>query len=135
MSPTTTPSGRNRWWTLGLLAVLVQLVAIYRPNPPPMPSAFPDLDKVGHFLIFAAPVFCLLLATRTPNGRLGRRARWLVPIVFLAHAVLSEILQYHFYSHRDGDPFDALADSIGIVFGLLAALAWGALVGRRTVPT
>ena len=115
-------TSRGVWSVLGLIALIVQLVAVYRPSEPALPSSLPGLDKLGHAAIFAAPVFCLLLASRSiESGRLGRTARWLVPVIFLVHAVVSELIQYAAFAHRDGDPFDALADAVGISLGLGAA--------------
>lgn len=51
--------------------------------------------------------------------------------MFAVHAVVSELLQYAFYSTRDGDWRDAVADGCGIVLGLLAAAGWAALARRR----
>ncbi len=113
---------------LGLLAFVVQLIAVYLPREPSLPSGVIGLDKLGHASIFAAPVFCLLLASRGPGGRLGRPAVWVVPVVFAAHAVLSEVIQSVLLPGRDGDLFDALADWIGIALGLLLARVVSGLV-------
>lgn len=114
------------WWVLGLGAVIVQLIAVYKPSEPPLPSSLPGLDKFGHAALFAAPVFCLLLAARDRSGRLPRAVVVLIPSIFVVHAVLSELIQAAFFVHRDGDPFDALADALGVGLGLLGA--W--LIGR-----
>lgn len=115
-------TSRRVWSLLGLIALIVQLVAVYRPSEPALPTSLPGLDKFGHAAIFAAPVFCLLLASRSiETGRLGRSARWPVPVIFFVHAVVSELIQHAFLAHRDGDPFDVLADAVGISLGLGAA--------------
>lgn len=124
---------RSVWSVLGLLALIVQLVAVYRPSEPALPASLPGLDKLGHAAIFAAPVFCLLLAGRSiRTGRFGRTAGWLVPVIFLAHAVVSEGIQYAFFAHRDGDPFDALADVVGIGLGFGAAFLISRAWSRAT---
>jgi VanZ family protein len=71
------------------------------------------VDKLVHAALFGA----LALTTR----RRYARGLWAV----LAYAWLSELLQAVLPIHRDGDVFDALADTAG------ALLGW-ALAGRST---
>jgi VanZ family protein len=86
----------------------VQLVAVYLPGTPDggleVPG-LPGVDKLVHALIFAIPVYLLARLTR----RVG-----LVAGVFALHAVVSELIQWQFIPYRDGDPWDAVADLIGI---------------------
>ena len=116
---------------LAAAAVLVHLYALYRPEGPGGWSWFPQLDKVEHVLGFALPVCLVLLArlaaARQAPGPRTSRVWWLVTGVFAAHAVVSELVQHHFYARRSGDPLDVLADWAGV------ALGWGAarmLTGR-----
>jgi uncharacterized membrane protein YhdT len=107
-------SSTNRWlWVLAGLAIVVHLVALYLPGTsdgglelPWLPGA----DKVVHVLLFAVPVYVF--------GRLTRRVG-LVAGVFAVHAVVSELVQWRFVPYRDGDPFDALADLVGIGLAVL----------------
>jgi hypothetical protein len=49
-----------------------------------------------------------------------RRVGLVTGLFFIGHGVVSELIQHAFYTTRTGDPFDALADSVGVLLGLLA---------------
>jgi hypothetical protein len=100
------------WWLLAVL-IVVQLVGLYTPGTPGLPEP-PYVDKVIHAAMFGLPVYVLGVLT-------GRR--WLWAGVFVAHAALSEMIQYYFIPHRDGDILDFTADVAGIAIALLA-LQW-----------
>ena len=70
-------------------------------------------------LLFAAPVYLLGRLT----GRVG-----LVAALFAVHAVASELIQWRFIPYRDGDPWDLVADLVGIG---LAVLVLRTRVSRR----
>lgn len=112
---------RLRWWLAAALALGLQLYGLYRPSGPPSDLSLPGLDKVVHMIIFALPVLLVLLALRPAyvlRRTQGERARfWTVPVVFAAHAVISELIQGRFYLHRTGDVLDVLADLLGIAVG------------------
>ncbi|WP_193311294.1 VanZ family protein [Georgenia satyanarayanai] len=100
------------------LALLVHLVALYLPRVPgDAPHLFPGADKVAHVGIFALVVVAALWA--------GLPARWVVPLA-LAHAVVSELVQHVLLPGRSGDPWDTLADAVGVALGWAA----GALLTR-----
>ena len=91
----------------------VQLVAVYLPGTPDGGLELPWLpgaDKIVHGLIFAIPVY---LFARL-SGRVG-----LVAGLFALHAVVSELVQWRFIPYRDGDPWDAVADLVGIGLAVL----------------
>lgn len=116
----------GRWRIVAVLAVVsltVQFYGLYRMVGPAAPAWFPQADKVEHGLGFALPVLLVLLALtlrrRAYGGSaVGRRTVLGVAAVFVAYAVLSEIIQHLFYRYRTGDPLDVLADSTGIAVGL-----------------
>jgi VanZ family protein len=102
-------------WFAGV-AVAVHLVALYLPGDPQGTIELPWLpgaDKVVHALLFGVPVYLLGVLTR----RVG-----LVAGVFAVQAVVSELVQWRFVPYRDGDPFDALADLVGIGLAVLFLL-------------
>ena len=112
------PSGeraRSRTTTarraLFLAALVGNLVVLYAPSPPATPGAGAGVDKVVHAVVFAVLVFTGL--------RAGLRASWFVPVV-VAHALISEIVQEALLAERHGDPWDALADAVGITLGVVA---------------
>jgi VanZ family protein len=93
---------------------------VYWPTEPAPTGGIPNIDKVGHFAIFA------LVAV---TGRwAGIRLRWLAPLL-VVQAIGSEIIQGTLESNgRDGSAFDAMADIIGAVVGLAG---WEFVVRRR----
>jgi len=111
---------------LAALAVAAQCYGLYRPTGPPAPPWFPQADKVQHAAGFGLPVALVLsalgLRARQRGASLGRRVLITVASIFLAHAVLSEVIQHTFYRHRSGDPLDVLADSVGVVLGVAVAV-------------
>ena len=99
------------WWrALLVLAVLLQLVVLYDPTQPSVGglSGVPGLDKVVH-----AGVFALVMVA----GRAARLPRpWLL-LLTVVQAPLSEIVQATLLVHRDGDPWDVVADLVGCLLG------------------
>jgi hypothetical protein len=126
---------------LAMVTVSGQFFGLYRPTGPPPPSWFPQADKVEHALGFATPVFLICAARlrqlaeravveRPDSARLSRRFQATVLAFFIAQAVVSEVIQHFFYRHRTGDPFDTLADIVGIALGLL--VTWLVIRHQRT---
>ncbi|PYG00518.1 VanZ like family protein [Georgenia satyanarayanai] len=104
------------------LALLLHFAALYVPRVPgDGPDLFPGADKVAHVGIFALVVAAALWA--------GLPARWVVPLA-LVHAVVSEAVQHVLLPGRSGDPWDALADVVGVALGWAAA-ALVTRAGRR----
>lgn len=118
---------RRRWVVLTVLALVVQMVALYSPSSgEPLFPTPPHTDKVFHAASFAVVTACVLLA------RLPLRV---VVIAMLAHAVLSELIQWRFIESRSGDLVDLLADTVGIAVGILVArviLRRASRAGRAT---
>lgn len=113
------------WSTLFALAVIVQLLALYWPNPPQGGGA-PGLDKVVHVGVFLAPALLGLLA--------GLRPVVLAPLL-IAHAVASELVQHFLLPGRAGDPWDAVADIVGVAVGLaLGSALLLRTAGRAAAP-
>jgi len=96
-------------------AVVVNLVLLYWPRGVGG-GGVPHLDKVAHFLVFAAVAWTGL--------RAGVPVRWLLPALVL-HAVASEAVQGGLLPDRSGDPTDAVADVLGALAGTaLAKASW-----------
>ncbi|MFP5283662.1 MAG: VanZ family protein [Actinomycetes bacterium] len=99
------------------LAVTAQFYGLYRPSVPSPPPWFPGADKLLHALGFALPVLLVLAAVRIRGWGRG------VPTalgLFALQAVVSELAQHRYYRYRTGDPYDLLADVLGIAAGWLA---------------
>jgi VanZ family protein len=97
-------------------SLVVQGYGLYSPEVPG-PGGVTHLDKVGHALAFGLPAALAWL--------LG--ARWLV-VALLLHALVSEVLQGTLTA-RQPDPWDAVANLVGLAGGVLFARAfrrrWG----------
>ncbi|MEN3123604.1 VanZ family protein [Janibacter terrae] len=94
------------------LVVLLQLVVLYAPQVPGPPSPVPHGDKVVHAFVFGLPVLVAGLA---------RRRRWPAAALLCAvHAPVSEVMQHAVLAHRSGDPWDVLADLVGVGLAAIA---------------
>jgi VanZ family protein len=108
-----------RLWRAGfVLACLIHLYGLYSPRQAGPDTGLPYADKVAHLLLFGSVAFLGL--------RVGLPARWLLPVL-AANAVVSELVQHFLLPHRSGDPFDSLADLVGVALG-----AW---LGFRVLRT
>lgn len=96
------------WWVAFAGAVAVNLAVVFAPQPDVPGQGVPGLDKVVHVGVFAAVAVTGL--------RAGVPGRWLVPVL-LTHAVTSEVIQARLLPDRSGDPWDALADAVGVALG------------------
>ncbi len=107
-----------RSWQGRLLVavVAVQLVVLYAPRAPST-GGVPGLDKLVHVLLFALV---------TAVGLRAPVPRWLVLVLTVVHAPVSELVQARLLPGRSGDPLDLLADLTG------CALGWWVL--RRPAP-
>ncbi|KAB7743361.1 VanZ family protein [Nostocoides sp. F2B08] len=69
----------------------------------------PHADKVVHALVFALPAVLGVLAGLRP---------WLVGVILAVHAPVSEVVQHLWIPGRTGDPWDVVADVVGVFIGL-----------------
>jgi hypothetical protein len=111
---------RGSWrWLVLAVALVVNLALLYWPRAPGA-GALDDvleLDKLVHLATFASVSWAGL--------RAGLPARWWLPLL-AGHAVMSEVLQHALLPYRSGDPFDAVADIVGVLAGWWWAHAsWG----------
>lgn len=109
--------GRDRAarWAILALAVAVQLIVLYSPRAVSTPPGLP-VDKLVHIAIFGFVAWA--------GVRAGIPLGWVVGVL-LAHAVISEIVQAWMLPNRSGDPWDAVADTVGTLLG-----AW---LGRQAM--
>ncbi|CAM3531947.1 VanZ family protein [Zobellia roscoffensis] len=82
----------------------------------------PNLDKVVHFsFYFGAAFLAVLFIKEITNGTIElRKAVFLAVIGAIIYGIIIEVLQYSFTADRHGDILDALANSVGAIFGSLA---------------
>lgn len=96
---------------LAVVALVLQCWLLYSARPP-NPLTFPGSDKVAHFCMFGGVTGLFVLA--------GVRRAWVLP-ANLAHAVVSELIQWRWIPGRSGSPLDFLADAAGIFLALWLA--------------
>ncbi|KRE43602.1 hypothetical protein [Knoellia sp. Soil729] len=104
---------RSRRWRLvpAAAALVVQLVVLYSPSGGGV-APFPSFDKLVHCSVFALPVLLALVAGLP---------KWPVVVLVALHAPVSELIQWTLLPHRSGDPWDVVADLVGVGVGLVAA--------------
>ena len=103
------------------VAVLVSLAVLFAP-PSDVPSGPPGVDKVVHFALFA------VLAV---TGRWAGIGRGVLAGMLVLYAAGSELLQGTDLVDRDASIGDLVADSAGVVAGLLL---WHLVADRRARP-
>ena len=107
----TAGSPRQRSLLPAAAALLLQLGVLYAPSGG-SGATFPYSDKLVHCAVFALPVLFGLLARLPP-----------VPVVAVMalHAPVSELVQGGLLPARSGDPWDAVADVVGVALGVVVA--------------
>lgn len=101
-------------WTFGIIA------ACSIPGRSLTPSGLFEFDKLIHAVFFAGFGLLWLLAAQTPLRIRLRR----VLLAGLALAVLTELYQGLLPFERFPDPYDALANAVGLIAALVAYGWW-----------
>lgn len=117
------------WLSLWLLAVLA-VIAVSLLPPPPLPGPSGG-DKVGHFLAYFALMAC---AVQVFAGRL----LILIALLLAALGLALEFAQGALTSTRMFELHDALANTVGVLAGLVVAstpaATWLLRLERRLGP-
>ncbi|MEA9580842.1 VanZ family protein [Xanthomonas nasturtii] len=116
VTQTLRPFHRPRLWVGLWIAAIVVVIAVCLGPPPEIPELPDNSDKAEHFLTFA------LLCWGAVQLFATRRAQVVAAIGLVALGIGIEIAQGALTTNRSADPYDALADTLGIVAGL--CLAW-----------
>lgn len=98
------------WWLAVAVVVVLSLV-----SPPELPSTPAGSDKLGHLLAYAA---LMSAAVQLFERRLHR---WRVAGALVAMGMLLEVLQGGLTATRMQDPWDALANTLGVLAGFATA--------------
>lgn len=113
------------WLALGFVACAVVFYGCLMHNPPQGPD-IRDFDKVEHFTAYVilGVWFAGLLAPR-----------YIAVFIGLAcFGAFIEVVQYY-SGYRDGDPYDWLADCLGLIVGIAlahyGAMHWLRYIDRR----
>lgn len=100
-------------WLFGwMLCIVLSLI-----SPPQIDLEIPDGDKLGHFLAYGT------LSAWAVSIFDTRRARWIAAALLVMLGVTMELAQGEFTVDRMMDARDAVANTIGVAFGQLLALA------------
>jgi len=106
---------------VGVVVGAGHLAALYSPRVT-VAGPVSWTDKVVHPVLFLVPLVVWSLW----------RGRWQpVAILLAAHAVVSELIQHFCLPNRSGDPWDAVADLLGVGIGVALVIP----VLRRRVVT
>ena len=97
-------------------------------------SAIPELtflqwlkpDKIVHLILFGVLSFLLIKAfmEQTSVRLLSSYPKIISILISALYGVLIEVLQEYFFSGRQGDVYDAMADALGALIGLWFFNRW-----------
>ncbi|MNM37586.1 VanZ like family protein [compost metagenome] len=111
---TLKPLRRQKFWLLLWCTAVLAVIVVCLIPPPPL--ALPqNSDKVEHFLAY------FLLAGSAVQLFATRRALCVVALGLVVMGVGIEWLQGALTETRMADPMDALANSVGVLAGMLTA--------------
>lgn len=105
---------RPRLW-LALWGLAIASVVVLSLTPPPAVTVPRGFDKVEHALAYA------LLAAGAVQLFARRRVQWRAGTALVAMGIALEFAQAGLTSSRSGDVADAVANTLGVVVGLLTA--------------
>ena len=102
---------------LAITAQITATAAMLWPAPDLPEIDVPMADKWAHFLVFAVLFFLWAQALSVKN----QISRLSLKIVFalLFYGIIIEVIQDNWYFSRTGDLMDVLANTIGILLGLI----------------
>lgn len=92
-------------------------VAMLWPSPDLPDIDVPMADKWAHFLVFGVLYFLWALAL---SKSAINQLTWRLALVLLFYGIIIEVIQQYWYVSRTGDLMDVVANSIGILLGLIA---------------
>ena len=107
-----------------VVALAVHLYGLY--DPTPTGGGLEINDKLVHGLLFGIPALLGVLR--------GAGGWW--PLLLALHAPVSELVQARLLARRTGDPWDGVADLVGVALGWWLARAMRRrAVARRSEQT
>ena len=109
------PLRNRRFWMALWVASVLGVVVVCLIPPPPLPPLPDNSDKLEHFA-----AYFLLAAGAVQVFRRGRVLAW-VGVALVALGVCIEFAQSALTANRSADPFDALANAVGVAAGLATA--------------
>ena len=107
------------FWAL-LIFVIIAVPGTYVPKAQGIWELL-SWDKAIHIILFA-PLSFLLASGIYRNYKQKRNAFWIAFAFGIVYAISTELLQYYIISGRNGNRYDAIADMVGVLLGLLLFL-------------
>jgi len=103
----------RRWWQrLGAAMLAAVFGAAFIPSPPVLLSDYISWgDKIEHVAAFA---WLMLWHAQIYDGR---RQRVVIAVGLVMFGLLIEVLQGALTTTRSADPYDLMADSVGVLVG------------------
>jgi VanZ family protein len=81
----------------------------------------PFIDKYQHILVyFVASFLCLLYRGAKIKGPIKRNEAFAIVIFHISYGLVLELVQHYFISGRFGEFLDFLANSLGVLLGMLS---------------
>ena len=81
--------------------------------------AFENIDKLIHFLMYAALSLLFFIALRK-NSRFKRKEQIIITLILvISYGLIMEVFQFYFTNDRSAELIDAFANILGSLFGLL----------------
>ncbi|MDF1563469.1 MAG: VanZ family protein [Deltaproteobacteria bacterium] len=121
--------GRGWRWLPALAHAALIFYLSHQPQWPFAPPQILGVDKLLHLAAFAALAALILFALGEQGATPGGRA--LVAVLGVGWGVLDELHQA-FVPGRFADPWDALADALGVLLVLAVHFAWSRGRARTT---
>lgn len=104
--------------------VFVAFSSLYSFEDTSVPTInIPHFDKIVHFTFYFVAAILGLLSFRTKitQGAPLRKLTIVMLLFLIIFGIIIEVMQYGFTTSRAGDIFDALANTIGALVGVLTA--------------
>lgn len=80
---------------------------------------FGYFDKVSHITAYTALSFCWFLSYKNKENKF-----FIIALLILVYGIVIEVIQEKLTLNREGDVFDILANTIGIVSGYIIVIFW-----------
>jgi len=97
--------------------------------------SFEGADKLVHCLFYFGFTFLMALAYKGSFARaLGRKAQIMVALIAITYSGVIELLQGFFTVYRSAELADFVANSVGVIFGLVALRVLDPFFNRMKNP-
>ena len=109
--------GDKIWVWLAITAQIMVTVALLWPAPDLPQTDVPMADKWAHFLVFSVLFYLWAQALSVKNQIRRLSVKLVIALIF--YGTIIEVIQDSWSISRTGDFMDVLANTIGILMGLI----------------